>query len=112
VWGLAKDDIAAVIPLAVTFLWPLVVLGLARLQSRRLLQAAIQFAEPVLAVASCIIILWIPQLIFETRTLFFVLVVPVRPEPELGCYLAVAANGLYLASWLAGLLRPWGVQQG
>jgi hypothetical protein len=112
VWQLALDDIAAVVPLAVTFLWPVAVLLLARLRSRRRLQIALQFAEPVLAVASSIVILWIPQLIFETRTLFFILIIPVQPKPELGCYLAVAANGLYLVSWLTGLLRPWGVQNG
>lgn len=112
VWHLIADDWIAAFPLAVTYLWPLAMPALARLQSRRHLQPTVQFAEPVLAVGSSIIILWIPQLIFETRTLFFLLIIPVKPTPDWGCYLAVAANGLYLVSWLAGLLRPWGVQRG
>jgi hypothetical protein len=110
-WDLVKDDALAAIPLAFVYLWPVLVLGLARLQSRRPLKALIQFAEPVLAVTSCVIVLWIPQIIFEYRTLFFFVVVPVDPKPDWGCYLPVAANGLYLVGWLAGFLRPWGVQE-
>jgi hypothetical protein len=113
VLDLVRDDVAAaVVPLVLTYLWPLLIFGLARLRSRRLLQLLVQFVEPGLAVASCIVILWIPQLIFETRVLFFVLIAPVTPVAGWGCYLAVAANGLYLVSWLAGLLRPWRVQEG
>jgi len=110
-WDLVKDDALAAIPLAFVYLWPVLVLGLARLQSRRPLQVLIQFAEPVLAVTSCVIVMWIPQIIFEYRTLFFFIIVPVDPKPEWGCYLPVAANGLYLVGWLAGFLRPWGVQE-
>jgi hypothetical protein len=112
VWHLVADDRVAVLPLAITYLWPFLVFAFARLQTRRFLQLTVQFAEPVLAVASSIVILWIPQLIFEARTLFFILIVPVNPTPDWGCYLAVTANGLYLVSWLGGLLRPWGVQRG
>jgi hypothetical protein len=36
----------------------------------------------------------------------------VNPNPEWGCYIAVAANCLYVISWLAGFLRPWDVQEG
>jgi hypothetical protein len=112
VWALMRGDIAAVPPLVIAYLWPWMVFGLARLRSRPVLQLVVQFAEPVLAVVSCIVVLWIPQLIFESRVLFFVLITPLTPDPGWGCYLAVAANGLYLVSWLAGLLRPWAVQEG
>jgi hypothetical protein len=112
VWDLVRDDAAALLPLALVYLWPWPVFGLARFKSRRLLQLLLQFAEPVLAAVSCVIVLWIPQLIFESRTLFFILTIPVNPQPEWGCYLAVAANGLYLLSWLAELLQPWAVQEG
>ena len=112
VWDLVRNDSTAIIPLAFVFLWPVLTLGLSRLSSKGILQLVVQFAEPALAVASCIVVLWIPQLIFEGRTLFFVLVILVSPTAGWGCYLAVAANGLYLVSWLAGLLRPWSVQEG
>lgn len=112
VWQLISDDAAAIVPLAFVYLWPLPILALKRLRSRRLLQVVIQFAEIVLAAASCVIVLWIPQLVFESRTLFHFIIGPLDPRPEWGCYLAVAANGLYIVSWLADLLRPWGVQEG
>ncbi len=110
-WELIGDDAAAIVPLAFVYLWPLPVLALKRLRSRRLLQVVIQFAEIVLAVTSCVIVLWIPQLLFESRALFHFIIVPLNPRPEWGCYLAVAANGLYITCWLADLLRPWGVQE-
>jgi hypothetical protein len=110
-WQLVKDDIVALFPLALAYLWPFLILGLSRFQSRRILQILVQFAEPALAVFSCVIVLWIPQIIFETRSLFFILIVPVNPNPEWGCYLAVAANGLYLVSWFVGFLKPWGIQR-
>jgi hypothetical protein len=110
-WDLVRGDMGAVIPLAFVYLWPFLTLGLARLRSRRVLQLLIQFAEPALAVVSCIVILWIPQLIFEGRTLFF-LVILVNPVAAWGCYVAVAANGLYLVAWLAGMLDTWGIQEG
>jgi hypothetical protein len=110
-WGLVADDAAALPPLAFAYLWPVLVLGLSRLRPPRSLQVTLQFAEPVLAVASSIIMLWIPQLIFETRVVFFIPVV-LEPTPQWGCYLAVAANCIYTVSWLAGLLTPWPVQEG
>jgi hypothetical protein len=111
-WNMVKDSAAFLIPLGFAYLWPLLVFGLTRFKSKGLLGTLIQFAEPVLLVTSCIVLLWIPQLIFEARTLFFIFIVLVDPKPEWGCYLAVAANGIYLLSWLAGFLQPWGVQEG
>jgi hypothetical protein len=110
-WDLVKEDAAALIVLAFVYLWPFLVFALSRLRSRHLLQALVQYVEPALAVLSAIIILWIPQLIFDADNLYFI-PVPLNAKPEWGCYLAVAANGLYLVSWLAGLLRPWGTQDG
>lgn len=111
-WDLVKDDTAAFILPALVYLWPLLILAMSRLWSRSFLQGLIQYAEPVLAAWSAIVILWVPQLIFEARTLFSFLIIPVNPVPQWGCYIVVAANGLYLAGWLAGLLRPWAVQEG
>jgi hypothetical protein len=110
-WGLVRDDPLSLIPLAIVYLWPLFVFILARIKSQRMLQVVLQYMEPALAVASSIIVLWIPRLIFETKVLFSFIIVPVGPSPEWGCYLAVVANGLYTVSWLAGLLRPWGIQE-
>jgi hypothetical protein len=111
-WDFVQGDATALPVLAIAYLWPVLVFGLMRLRSRRVLQWVVQFAEPALAVASSIVILWIPQLIFETRVLFFILHIPVDATAAWGCFLAVVANGLYLVSWLAGRLRPWGVQGG
>ena len=112
VWKLGDGHGGALFLLALTFLWPLLIFGLGRLGRHRMLRILLQFAEPLLAAGSALIILWIPQLIFETRTLFFFLITPVTPQPEWGCYLGVAANGLYLISWLVGFLRPQTVQEG
>ena len=111
VWEIVSADIAAGVPLAIIFLWPLFVFLLSRLKPKGILPALIHYAVPFLAVASSIMVLWIPQLIFETRILFYFLIVPVNPVPAWGCYLAVIANGLHLVSWLAGQLRPWDVQE-
>lgn len=111
VWDIVSNDSAAIIPLSVIYLWPLLIFGLRRLESKRIQVALLQYSEPLLVVASSIMVLAIPQLVFETRTLFYFLVVPVNPVPAWGCYLTVIANGFYLVSWLAGLLRPWSVQE-
>ena len=111
VWDLVRDDSAAIFPLVIIYLWPLLIFGFSRLKNQRLLSALVQYAEPFFAVLSSIIVLWIPQLIFETTTLFFIFIIPVNPVPAWGCYLAIVANGLYLVSWFAGLLRPWSVQE-
>lgn len=111
-WNMVRSHAPLLVPLAFAYLWPFLILGLSRLRSSRGLQVALQFAEPALAVASSIIMLWIPQLIFEARTLFSFFIVPVHATPQWGCYLAVAANGLYIVSWLAGLLQPLPVQEG
>lgn len=111
-WQLVAGDWLIAIPLACVYLWPWLVLGLARATRNRWAEIVLQFAEPVLAVGSSIILLWIPQLIFETTTLFGIFILPVERVPGWGCYLAVAANGLYLVSWWAALLSPRGVQTG
>ena len=112
IWTFIGDDAVSAIPIAFIYLWPVLIFGLGRLRLRGSLRILVQFAAPLLAVGSAIVILWIPQLIFETRVLFFFLFAPVTPQPEWGCYLGVAANGLYLIGWLAGFLRPEVVQEG
>jgi hypothetical protein len=112
VWKMAAGNAGALILVAMVFLWPLLIFGLGKLGRNRILRILTQFAEPFLAAGSTVIILWIPQLIFESRTLLFFLITPVTPRPEWGCYLGVAANGLFLISWLAGFLRPQTVQEG
>jgi hypothetical protein len=111
-WDLVREEAGMLIPLALIYLWPLLIVGLSRLPSRGTFQVVLQFTEPVLAVASSIMVLWIPQLIFEAVNFMYVLILPVGAKAEWGCYLAVAANALYLVSWLAGMLRPWQVQEG
>ena len=110
VWSLVSDDALWILPLAFAFLWPLPILIFTRESSRPVLRVALLWLEPVLTAFSCVIILWIPQLIFATEQFFFVLLIPVGVRPEWGCYLAVAANGLYLISWLADFLSPTAAQ--
>jgi len=112
IWGFIKGDAVSLIPFVFIYLWPVLIFALTRLRSRRLLSIVVQFAEPLLAAVSTVFMLWIPQLIFESRPLFFIYFIPANPQPEWGCYLAVAANGLYVISWFAGFLRPWGIQEG
>jgi hypothetical protein len=112
IWDFVGGDAVGVVLVVFTYLWPVLIFGLGRLRLRGSLRILVQFAAPLLAVGSAIVILWIPQLIFETRVLFFFLITPVTPQPEWGCYLGVAANGLYLIGWLAGFLRPEVVQEG
>lgn len=112
VWKFVGGDVGGMVVLAITYLWPLLLFGLGRLGRSRVLRILVQFAAPMLAAGSAIVILWIPQLLFESRVLFNFLIIPVNPRPEWGCYLGVAANGLYLVSWMAGFLRPQTVQEG
>jgi len=108
---MAVEDPVSILPLAIAFLWPFGALALGRLRSRRLLQASLLFIEPLLAVASSIVVLWIPQLIISSTPFLFFVPIPAEAKPAVGCYLAVTANGLYLVSWLADMLRPTGLQE-
>ena len=110
-WLLVRDDAVTIVPLILAYLWPVPILILARRISRPTVQLTLQWLEPFLAVLSSVLILWIPQLIFAMKPLFFVVMIPVDARPEWGCYLAVAANGLYLVAWLASYLSPTAVQE-
>jgi hypothetical protein len=66
----------------------------------------LQFVEPLLAAASTLLILWIPQMMWEFDASFVPwLWIPSTARPGVGVYLAVAANGLYVIGWLVLLLR-------
>ncbi len=110
-WNLIQNDGTTIFPLTFAYLWPLIIYGLSKLNNRKLFVGLIQYTEPAFAIFSSIIILWIPQLVFETTTLLGIIIIPVNSVPAYGCYLVVAANSLYLVSWLAGLLSPWTVQE-
>jgi hypothetical protein len=109
-WQLVLDDWYTIIPLVFAFLWPVPILLLSRKSSRGLRPLLTQFLEPLLAAASSVVILWIPQLIFDyQQVLFWFVLTPTRAE--VGCYLAVSANGIYFVSWLSESLRPWATSQ-
>jgi hypothetical protein len=112
VWKLVAGDVGGMVLLAFVYLWPALLFGLGRLGKNMVMRILVQFAAPLLAAGSTIVILWIPQLVFESRILFSFLIIPVNPTPEWGCYLGVAANGLYVISWMTGFLRPQTVQEG
>jgi hypothetical protein len=104
-WQLVADDPVAAIPLAFAFLWPVAVLLVSRRLSGRTPGLILHVLEPLIAAASSIVILWIPQMIFEFQLFIFV-PVPLPVRAAIGCYMAVTANGLYVVGWLSEFLRP------
>jgi hypothetical protein len=99
------DDWYALIPLVLAFLWPLPILLLSRGSYRGLRRLLAHLLGPLLAATSSVIILWIPQLLFEFQQVLFWFVLS-PAQAEIGCYLAISANGLFVVSWLGELLRP------
>jgi len=45
-------------------------------------------------------------MMWEYRQVLWFIVVPLTARPEIGCYLAVAANGVYVLGWLSEVLQP------
>lgn len=104
-WQLAIEDPVAAIPLAFAFLWPIGVLLVSRGLSGRRPATTLHLLEPLFAAASSIVILLIPQMIFEIQMLVFI-PVPLPVRAAIGCYTAVVANGLFVVGWLSEFLRP------
>jgi hypothetical protein len=103
-WQLLVDEPAMALPLVLAFLWPVLILLLLRLLSGRTSAIVLHVLEPLAAAVSSVVILWIPQVIFEFQiVLVFPVLAPVRAE--IGCYLAVVANGLYVVGWFSEFLR-------
>jgi hypothetical protein len=107
-WGLVVEDWIDAFPIGLAFLWPLLILGATRVCTRPAWMLFIRFLEPLLAAFSCLILLWIPQLQLEFRQVFVILFLPESARAEVGCYLAVVANGLYFVTWLSALLGSRG----
>jgi len=105
-WDLVRDDAYVAIPLAFAFLWPWLALALSRRSAHRHKAIAIQLAEPLLIVASVLVLLWIPQFQWEARTFLFFFLGLESAHPALGTYVAVAANGAWFIVWLWEILRP------
>jgi hypothetical protein len=106
-WHHLREDWRATFPILVAFLWPVATLALAWKASRRRRSTLVQLAEPLLAALSVLVVLWIPQLVWGTKTLSVFIVGFEQARPAVGCYLAVIANGLYFVAWLSETLRPW-----
>jgi hypothetical protein len=105
-WPLVWEEWGSGLLLAMAFLWPLPLLALRRRAPGRRMQVALHVLEPLLAAASCSLILLLSEAMLEFRQIFWVLFLPVSADASAGAYLAAAANGLYLAGWLAETLRP------
>jgi hypothetical protein len=111
VWDLVLNDgWSLAIPLGFAFFWPFLARFLSRRSSSPRLAIFAQWAEPLLAATSILIILLLPQVLFEARRTLWFLFVLESARPQIGSYVAVAANGLYLVGWLASALRPWVLQ--
>ncbi len=105
-WELARDDWPTMFPLALAFLWPVGALLVSRLMARKRIAIVVQFAEPLLAATSALIILWIPQLTwgYEESLLPWIWI-PTTAHLALGAHLAIAANGIYIIGWLVRLVH-------
>lgn len=107
VWDFVADDPYAILPLVVAYLWPVLTLGLSRsAPGKRRLSRLVPLVEPFLVALSVLILLWIPQFVWEMQTLWFFPLGFITALPAAGCYLAVIANGLYFTSWLSEALHP------
>ena len=100
-WQLARDDWPTMLLLAMAFLWPVGALLVSRVMARKRIVVVVQFAEPLLAAASALIVLWIPQLTWGyEEALLPWLWIPTTAHLGIGAHLAVAANGIYMIGWL------------
>jgi hypothetical protein len=104
-WDLVTDDWLLAIPLIFAVFWPIPIRLITRRTPTRRLAIVAQWAEPLLAATSILTILLIPQILFEARQVLWFLFVLDSARPQAGCYIAVAANGLYLVGWLSNVLR-------
>ena len=84
-WQLIAEDWLASFPLAFVYLWPIVVLFVVRATKWKRLSLTLQFAEPFLAAASTLVILWIPQMVWEFEaSLLPWLWIPISARPAAG----------------------------
>jgi hypothetical protein len=105
-WQFALEDAPSFVLMAFAFLWPLVAILSRRLAGRRTIAITVQLAEPVLAACSTLLLMWVPQLVWDYETTFAPwLIVPLPARTQVGAVLAVLANGAYVLGWLVGLIR-------
>jgi len=101
-WALAEahqDWVGALLVLA-AFLWPFAALSLLRAATAKLPRLAVTLAEPLAAIFSSYLILMLVDISFQYRNLFVIFWLPVAARPEVGYYVALGANALYLLAWL------------
>lgn len=95
-----------VILVLLAFLWPMAILALPKNSSRRPARILIALAEPLCAILSSAFILFMVSIAFEFRSFLVIFFLPVSARPELGYYVALAANVVYLACWLWEVVTP------
>ncbi len=105
-WQLGLGDWPTLSLLAIAFLWPIGTLILSRIMARKRIAIVVQFAEPLLAATSALIILWISQFIWGyEEALLPWLWIPTTAYLAIGAHLAIAANAIYMIGWLIRLVR-------
>jgi hypothetical protein len=105
-WQIVLGDWPSLFLVGLAYLWPFIALILASRPGRGRIATVIQLAEPVLAAASTLFILWLPGMFWEYESSFLPwLWIPKSASPAAGAYLAVGANGLYLLAWLGEVIR-------
>jgi hypothetical protein len=106
VWELVlHHEWTLVFPLSFAFLWPLGLRIVERRASSPRIALLAHWAEPLLAAMSIVTLLLLSQVLFESRQVLWFTFVLESARPLAGCYLAVAANGLFVVGWLSSLLR-------
>jgi hypothetical protein len=88
----ASGGVFDVVLVLLAFLWPVAVLALPRILKK--------ITEPLLALLSSAFIMLMVSVAFEFRSLFVIFFLPVSARAEIGCYVALVANVLFLAHWL------------
>jgi hypothetical protein len=95
-----------VILVLLVFLWPVAALALPKNASRRSVRILTLITEPLAAILSSAFILFILSITFEFRSLLVIFFIPVSARAEVGYYVALTANAVYLACWLWDVVTP------
>jgi len=95
-----------VILVLLAFLWPVAILALPKSSSRRLVRMLVAIVEPLCAILSSAFILFLVSITFEFRSFLVIFFLPVSARAEIGYYVALTANVIYLACWLWEVVTP------
>jgi hypothetical protein len=102
----ASGDWIDVTLVLLVFLWPVAVVALPKNASRRSVRILASITEPLAAILSSAFILFLLSISFEFRSVLVIFFLPVSARAEIGYYMALTANAVYLACWLWEVVTP------